>query len=41
MPSYATQINDPWTSVDMVLPVVSKMLTRHGILTDTLTRADT
>ena len=21
MPTYATQINDPWTSVDMVLPV--------------------
>ena len=21
MPNYATQINDPWTSVDMVLPV--------------------
>ena len=24
MPSYATQINDPWTSVDMVLPVDDK-----------------
>ena len=22
MPTYATQINDPWTSVDMVLPVI-------------------
>ena len=21
MPTYATQINDPWTSLDMVLPV--------------------
>ena len=31
MPSYATQINDPWTSVDMVLPVKMKILKFLGI----------